>query len=302
MEASQSILKGLKPCRFRASKAEWRHISSHNAGLDAPGPSSIRIITWNVQYETPEPILRMRTVLNYLRTAVLQSTPNGTPEPCLILLQEVNRKAFVEIRQHRWVQEHFTIAPVSADKWPAGMLYGNVTLVSRSIAVASASQLEFAMSQMGRTGVAVDVKLTGPAPASRSVIIRVINTHLESLPMGAPARPQQMTLLTGLLKVNGIEGGVIAGDMNPVSPSDVNLVPTLGLRDSWKRGDLDPNGFTWGYQPPERFPPTRMDKVVYLPRKGYKLDEPERIGVGLTAGTMWTSDHFGLVTTLRLVR
>jgi len=299
MSTSQSVLKGLKPCRFRASKAEWRHISSHDTGLDAPGPSTIRIVTWNVQYETPEPILRMRTILNYLSTAILQSTPTGTPEPCCILLQEVNRKAFVEIRQHQWVQEHFTIVPVSADKWPAGAQYGNVSLVSRSIAVASANQLEFSMSRMGRTGLAVDIKLTGP---SRDVMLRVINTHLESLPIGAPARPRQMALLAGLLKAEGIGGGVIAGDMNAISRSDMTLVADIGLRDTWRRGDSDPEGFTWGFQPQEPFPPCRMDKVVYLPRKAYQLDQPERIGVGLATGTMWTSDHFGLVTTLRLLR
>lgn len=140
--------------------------------------------------------------------------------------------------------------PVSADKWPAGMQYGNVSLVSRSIAVASASQLEFSMSRMGRTGLVVDIKLTGP---SRDVILRVINTHLESLPTGAPARPRQMALLAGLLKTEGIGGGVIAGDMNPINRSDMTLVADMGLRDTWKRGDSDPEGFTWGFQVSTRF-------------------------------------------------
>ena len=69
-------------------------------------------------------------------------------------------------------------------------------------------------------------------------------------------------------------------------------------------GDMDENGFTWGYQErdPGRFPPGRLDKILYLPRRGYKMDPPERIGVGLkTGGGAWVSDHYGLDSTLRLV-
>jgi tyrosyl-DNA phosphodiesterase 2 len=95
--------------------------------------------------------------------------------------------------------------------------------------------------------------------------------------------------------------------MNSISPEDVTIAKEVGLRDSWRKGDAD-NGKTWGYQGQNdgNFPKNRLDKILYLPSMGYKLDEPRRIGVGAriregTSDEFWVSDHYGLETALRML-
>ncbi|KAG9225053.1 hypothetical protein CCMSSC00406_0001796 [Pleurotus cornucopiae] len=88
-------------------------------------------------------------------------------------------------------------------------------------------------------------------------------------------------------------------------PEDKRLPQQNGLRDAWRKGDEDENGFTWGYQGKDvgKYPPGRLDKVLFVPRRGLKVDEPAKIGVGVqTQEGKFASDHYGLVTTVRVLR
>ncbi|KAF8896356.1 hypothetical protein BD779DRAFT_1659908 [Infundibulicybe gibba] len=240
---------------------------------------------------------RINTVLDHLETEVFQCKNGEAPEPCCILLQEVHINALKVVLQHSWIKSHFATTPISREKWPFGATYGNVTLISRSITVVKAQSLEFGSSSMWRTGLMVDVKLSAPEPHARTGTLRIINTHLESLPTGAVARPTQMSLLAKFIKEDNLQGGIIAGDMNSIDPDESTF------------GDKNEIGFTWGYQGGGEYPPARFDKIVYLPRRGYKVEEPRRIGIGLKSGdadrkssAIWASDHYGLDTHLRILR
>jgi len=97
--------------------------------------------------------------------------------------------------------------------------------------------------------------------------------------------------------------------MNPIGPKDSAMPAALGLKDTWRKGDRDERGITWGEQPKTEFAAGRFDKILYLPRKGYRVDEPQRIGVGLRVkserfptGSTWTSDHYGLWTKAHIIR
>lgn len=104
--------------------------------------------------------------------------------------------------------------------------------------------------------------------------------------------------------------------MNAIRPDDEMLPAVVGLRDVWDlEVDWDAEeGHTWGYQPPGRFPPTRLDKVLFLGElrfadhkiEGGNVRKLRRIGVGLEytppmgeqsvrkGGRNWVSDHYGL--------
>jgi tyrosyl-DNA phosphodiesterase 2 len=116
-------------------------------------------------------------------------------------------------------------------------------------------------------------------------------------------------LIAKFLKQETIFGGIVCGDMNAIGPEDTPIVGQVGLRDAWRKGDKDERGFTWGYQGGGDYPAARLDKILFLPRRGYKVDEPQRVGVGVKTGdedrqvdAVWTSDHYGLVTTVRVFR
>jgi len=268
-----------------------------------PLPSTIRILTWNVDFSSPSPTERLATALAHIQNDVFKCESGEPPEPCCILLQEVCEQAFCVVLENEWIKKYFILTPLSTDKWPPGATYGNVTLVSRMIPVSEAWSLEFGSSKMSRNALMVDIKLSVPEENSRVLTLRVANTHLESLPEGESARPEQMGLIAKVLKDKSLHGGIVCGDMNAIGPSDWSLAEKVGVVDAWKGDDDDEEGFTWGYQPPCGHPTARLDKILFVPGNMYEVDEPKVVGVGLkTSQGLWASDHFGLVTALRLCR
>jgi tyrosyl-DNA phosphodiesterase 2 len=117
-------------------------------------------------------------------------------------------------------------------------------------------------------------------------------------------RPVQLGLAAEFLKEEDVFGGIIAGDMNAISPSDVGLTEELGLVDACDEGEDEEDAYTWGYQPPCEFAPGRLDKILFTPGAGgyYTVDKPQRVGLALrTDKGQWVSDHLGLFTTVRIV-
>jgi tyrosyl-DNA phosphodiesterase 2 len=138
----------------------------------------------------------------------------------------------------------------------------------------------------------------------------------------------------------GVVAGLVGGDMNAIHCSDHTLHKRFGLNDAWEdqertkgSGDFPYGqmcGHTWGYQPNStRFAPARLDKFLYrgcvktttLANTRDVKETVVRLGVGLTAdifskanslgeqnieleGEMqrvWVSDHYGIVTGVKIV-
>jgi tyrosyl-DNA phosphodiesterase 2 len=314
-QSMQTMLLKLKPYRFRPSKNAWKHIVTFGLRNDIPPEekrppcSQVRIITWNIDCVTKHPEERLTACLRHIREEVLECKAGEAPEPCCILLQEVLDTVMPHLLRDTWVRQWFTVTPHSSIKWPKGARYGNVTLVSRSLTIAECHILHYGFTKMERTSLCVKIRLNYPAPSRETAIICVVNTHLESLPQGAVWRPHQLDMCSRFLRLRGVTGGVVAGDMNTIMPEDEGIEKEVGLRDAWRKGSAE-TGKTWGYQGQNDsgYPCGRLDKVLYLPVRGYKVDEPQRIGVGVkTRGSssseeMWASDHYGLESTLRMMK
>ena len=314
-QTMQTMLLKLKPYRFRPSKNTWKHVVTFGLRNDIPPEekkppcSQVRIITWNVDFVSKYPEERLTACLRHIEEDVLQCKAGEAPEPCCILLQEVSDTVIPHLLRNTWVRKWFTVAPYSSIKWPKDAHYGNITLVSRSLTIAECHILHYGLTGMGRTSLCVKIRLNYPVPSKETAIICVVNTHLESLPQGAVWRPHQLDRCSRFLKLRGVTGGVVAGDMNTIMPEDEGIEKEVGLRDAWRRGSAE-NGKTWGYQGQneEKFPCGRLDKILYLPWRGYKVDEPRRIGVGVkikgpsSGETLWASDHYGLESTLRMMK
>ena len=313
-QSTQTLLLKLKPYRFRPSKNAWKHMVTFGLRNDIPPEekrppcSQVRIITWNIDFVTPHPEERLTACLSHLQE-VLQCKAGEAPEPCCILLQEVLDTVIPHLLRNTWVRQWFAVSPHSSIKWPKGARYGNVTLVSRSLTIAECHILHYGFTKMERTALCVKIRLNYPAPSRETAIICVVNTHLESLTDGVVWRPHQLDMCSRLLRLRGVTGGVVAGDMNAIRPEDEGIEKEVGLRDAWRKGAAE-TGKTWGYQGQneKRYPCGRLDKVFYLPGRGYKVDEPRRIGVGVKTGgsssgeALWASDHYGLECTLRMMK
>lgn len=301
--------------RYRPSRRAWKHVTlerRRDEDVEDDGvkkkihPTSVKVVTWNVDFNNNHEMERLNACLRHLERDVLGCKDGEAPaEPCVILLQEVKEQMIPHLLQDEWVRQHFMVTPKTKDKWPKDAYYGNITLVSRDLTVVKAQILHYGYSTMQRSALAVSIVMGVPeSGGGGETVVCIVNTHLESLPAGADARPRQLQLCTRFLKQDWVQGGMVAGDMNAIGPSDAMITKEVGLRDAWRKGDE--TGFTWGYQGGGNFPPNRLDKMLFLPRRGYKVDEPRRIGVGVKAKSgsqaIWASDHFGLETTLTIVR
>ena len=256
------------------------------------GVLKLQVITWNVDFMAPDSTGRMSTILEHLRRKVL----GEYPLPTAILLQELDQQSLAVVLSNEWVREHFAVMPTDTSRWCAS--YGVATLVSRHINIISASMLQFTGSSMGRTALFVDLELAVPDSLVENRVARIANTHLESLPVGQMQRPLQLRAIADWLRRPGIEAGVVAGDMNIISPADEHISVYADLEDACS--DSSEKTYTWGYQPRMRFPPGRLDRIFTLP--GTLAHKPvEVIGKGLkTRRGMWASDHYGLKVQVKL--
>lgn len=303
------------PAHYVSQSKQWLPLSpSHGQDITtAPVPTSVRVVSWNIDCMRPEPTLRLHAALSYLQHSVFKCRTNRrSPDPSCILLQGVLATAFSAILDNKWVQNFFVILPFTTDAWPKLSKYGTVTLISRSLQITRSFSIHFSCSESHSHAIFVDVKLsslmdTKPVhPSSQSVItLRIANTYLEPLPDGAPTREKQLELIAGALLQDGLFAGVVGGDFNAITPNDSEAVESLGLWDAWSGDDTDEGGFTWGYQPRSPIAPGRLDKLVYTPRPGFFIDTPKRIAIGQKYGKptrrRWISDHYALLSKARCV-
>lgn len=309
---------------YSVTKNRWARTPYANANAgsaESSAPSQIRVLTWNVNFLAPQAPERLRCILAHIQHVVL-SCPNGeAPPPSVLLLQEIEEGVLPVLLADAWLRAHFRATPVSKWNWPQRAHYGNVSLVSHDVPVCAAAGLVFPGSHMARGALVVDVLLAGAddasaseasgAPRSQPVRFRIANTHLESLKQGAAQRPEQLKLVACALREASLLGGVVCGDMNAISAGDRKTLKEVGLVDAYLGSDSDADadsdddaeGHTWGYQPACGFPPGRLDKVLHTGGRGFAVERPVRVGVGLqTADGQWASEHYGLLTTVSITR
>ncbi|KAL8747268.1 MAG: hypothetical protein Q9184_007625 [Pyrenodesmia sp. 2 TL-2023] len=259
----------------------WQIIGENTAASSSF--STFRLITWNIDFQAPGGAVRMATALQYLKQLVSEAPPEL---PIAIMLQEMTRIDLQLIQNAAWVRERFNVT----DK-----------------------------TTMQRDGLFVDLLVrSGDNERNQKVVIRLCNTHLESLRSDPPLRPAQLAVVIKQLHDPSVRGGLVAGDFNAIQDFDRTLHGENGLKDAYLElgGQEDSEeGYTWGQQVPtwlrERYGCTRMDKVLYC--GDLRVDGLQRIGVGVkveeseraklrNAGAMeYVIDHYGLMADVTVV-
>ncbi|KAF9030940.1 hypothetical protein BDZ89DRAFT_1064261 [Hymenopellis radicata] len=283
--------KSLKVYRFRHSQKHtgWKHVKVDDTKKE-----------WAGHHTKPSDSikLRIRKALELLQFTIFECQEDS-PGPCVIHLQEINRQGFDALREHEWIRNHFGITPRGPEKWPGPhQVYGNVTLIEKSIPIYGVAIYNFGPSTQERTAIQLDVRLRG-------LTLRLINTHLESMsgPQHKWERMRQLKECEKMVKkVN--HGGLIAGDVNAIDADFDDNVRALGLRDAaLETGEL---GHTWGDQSPPHadiWPRGRLDRLLYHSgAQSFKVRNIDTIGVGLRYENVWVSDHFGLVADIMHTR
>ncbi|POS81282.1 hypothetical protein DHEL01_v200332 [Diaporthe helianthi] len=319
---------------FNKTTSNWEIVQPDLSKTSTPIPQepNLRLLTWNIDAFGEKHESRIEAILSKIRQMqVLTDTDENTNKNNrgldIIFLQEVSKKALSHLLKDTWVQETWISSEADETNWAGGVPFATTTLLSRSrFQPPISNPHHHPSSSPGTTPDSAWGFSLGPVwrvrfPSrfqrdalccdilwDRTTRIRLVNVHLDSLPIEPSLRPRQVSIAADLLRAAGDGAGagaggrgVIAGDWNPVTEGDADLVGANGLVDAWEQLRPGEDGFTWGLDGKgEPFPPGRLDKVAVL---GLRVTDIEVVHPGTLqqatdaegdTGVPW-SDHSGLI-------
>ncbi|KAJ4299125.1 hypothetical protein N0V90_004369 [Kalmusia sp. IMI 367209] len=264
-------------------------------------PKNLRLISWNIDMLIGFAEERMSAALDHLSNLV-DST--GSDIPIVVFLQEMSQSDMQQIRDTPWIQHRFSITDLDEKNW-LSPLYGTNTLVDRRLSISEVFRVPW-ISKFDRDGLFVDLNL------SKGKVLRLCNTHLESLVADPPVRPLQLKAAAPYLHDTTVSASLLAGDLNAIQPFDRTLHTENDLHDVYLElgGQEDSDdGYTWGQQVPqalrEKFGCSRMDKILYtgavVPKNferigvGAKIAEEKRQEMKDAGEEEWVTDHYGVM-------
>ncbi|PLN86888.1 hypothetical protein BDW42DRAFT_189805 [Aspergillus taichungensis] len=262
--------------QFDPSSNKWLpldkpHEASQECTSTDPTPakdSKLVLATWNIDAGAPDSATRISSIISHLQNAI--------PPIDIIFLQEVSRTALSTILATPWLRESWYSSEADTTNWGVRP-FATMTLISKPQPDTATKtpttpgpiwRVKYP-SRFERDALCCDIFLPSSesSPLSR---VRLINVHLDSLPIQPSKRPIQLSIVASCLRAAG--RGLVAGDFNPVLPEDDALIETNGLKDVW--AELRPNedGFTWGADRAQRFPANRLDKVAMVGLRGFDIE------------------------------
>lgn len=264
----------------KGNDGNWHAIdpSSGNKPTAATKPiKSLALYSWNIDFMLPFPDSRMTAAIRHLESLVAQQP---APTATVIFLNECLKSDLQLITSDPWIRRLFQVTDMDGTYWQSGH-YGTTSLIDRRLPIESCFRVHYSKTRMERDGLFVDAKMND------SQIVRLCNTHLESLAFDPPFRPPQMRICSEYMHDSAVQGAILAGDLNAIQDFDKHLHSDNGLKDAYLelggREDDAESGHTWGQQAAtvqrERFGTSRMDKVYFC--GGVECKMFERFGAGV---------------------
>lgn len=227
---------------FDKTSCKWvpvRNIQADERALSR----SLRLVTWNVDAFGDNHESRMDGILSRLHQMLADD--NG---PDVVFFQEVSRKALDHILQSSCFREQWISSEADETNW-VDLPFATMTLLSHSsFGIFSGNGNNSPKSTPSSTadagsGFCPLWRVKYPSRFKRDALccdifwgtetrVRLINVHLDSLPIQPNQRPRQVVIAANLLRTAGMGRGVIAGDWNPVSEEDTALVERNRLVDA----------------------------------------------------------------------
>ncbi|OJJ99166.1 hypothetical protein ASPACDRAFT_43828 [Aspergillus aculeatus ATCC 16872] len=275
--------------------------------------SNLVLLTWNIDAGSSQAQERATDIITYLTRL--------DPPVDIVFLQEVSRPALQQILEDERIRGSWLSSDCDDLSWN-DRPFMTVTLLSRArfatpsnpethnLVAGPIWRVRFP-SYFGRDALCCDIFVPSPPEdeASSATRIRLVNVHLDSLPIKPSHRPRQISMVASLLRTAG--RGLVAGDFNPVLDEDDELLEFNGLTDVWASLRSKEPGYTWGVDGQQPYPPNRLDRVGTLGLKASTIQvlEPRRFGDWDTPSFQQTkpaeeapfwSDHHGLLCSFGL--
>jgi tyrosyl-DNA phosphodiesterase 2 len=272
---------------------------------DNDAPPLLTLLTWNIDATSARAEERVSELVAYATTQL-------HPEVDIIFFQEVSRPALQQILKDDRIRGSWFSSECDDRAW-GNQSFATMTLLSRKRFASVDSQTTPCSarlgpiwrvsypSRFGRDALCCDIFTLSPNNSStRLTRTRLINIHLDSLPINPSCRPQQVSIISTFLR--SADHGLAAGDFNPVLEEDATLLEKNGLTDAWEAVYPEQPGYTWGTDGEQPFPPNRLDKVALLGLRPHeiKIVEAKRLSslegevTDLENNPPW-SDHHALL-------
>ncbi|GAD96135.1 endonuclease/exonuclease/phosphatase family protein [Paecilomyces variotii No. 5] len=294
---------------FNTIDSKWTAASStseiSNPNSQPTSTSQIRLLTWNIDALVPYDEQRMASALKYLGGLYhdLQEKATSSHNPPLVMFfQEMLGSDLRQIQETDWIRQNFYVTDLNDECWESGY-YGTTTLVEKRLDVQRVFRVHYKATRMQRDGLFVDLDVQ-PTDEDKPTILRLCNTHLESLTQNPPRRPIQLRIASTYMHGSGPpdqestsslsaslptpHAALLAGDLNAFAPEDLAAPVECGLDDAFlSLGGKDgtEEGYTWGQQVSDdlrkKFGCSRMDKILFC--GALKAEKLQRIGEGIKA-------------------
>ncbi|GKZ25933.1 hypothetical protein AbraIFM66951_002457 [Aspergillus brasiliensis] len=256
--------------------------------------SGLVLLTWNIDATSPQTEKRVTKII----TCIIGLDPRVD----IIFLQEVSKPALQQILKDERVRELWLSSECDDTSW-GDQSFAVMTLLSKARFTTTAVigpiwRVKFP-SHFARDALCCDIFVSSPKEPTPTRI-RLVNVHLDSLPIKPSHRPRQVSIVSSLLRDAG--QGLVAGDFNPVLDEDNGLLEKSGLVDAWTSLKPEEPGFTWGVDGKQPFPPNRLDRIGILGLRSHDIKtlEPKPISGSSDDEPLW-SDHHALVYSFGLV-
>ncbi|KND86226.1 hypothetical protein TOPH_09146 [Tolypocladium ophioglossoides CBS 100239] len=256
---------------FDGSSKRWSPVGGRLTSNDDPNEEhhgedldrKLVLVTWNVDATSSSPEKRISGIISNILSL--------TPVADVVFLQEVSRAALSFILDDPSVRQRWYSSEADAVGWE-GQSFACMTLLSKArfghpresaprATLGPVWRVKYP-SRFGRDALCCDVLFPSSGSGRARTRVRLINVHLDSLPIQPSRRPRQISAITSLIRSAG--RGLVAGDFNPVLSEDETLVQDNGLVDAWVELRPQDPGYTWGIDGKQPFPPNRLDKIATL--------------------------------------
>ena len=259
--------------------------------------STISILSWNIDFMIPNTSERMQAALDHVEDII-----TNISKPTVIMFQEMLVVDLKLIQDSSWIRQRFNITDINTANWTGGY-YGTCTLIDKRLPINRVFRIHYGDTKMERDGLFVDLTFDNQ-------LVRVCNTHLESLAIDPPLRPKQLAVAAKAMHSPVVAASILGGDLNAIQDFDKSLHTENNLKDAYlETGGLEgaEEGMTWGQQARKsqrkQYGLSRMDKILYCGKarctnfeifgRGVHIDE-ERFFLGPGFDKPWVTDHLGV--------
>ncbi|KAJ3124093.1 Tyrosyl-DNA phosphodiesterase 2 [Physocladia obscura] len=326
--SSTAFITAPKPSGVIFRAGEWIKYepltNPPEADSNQPQTMTLRLVTWNVWFETEHISARSRALL----AEALATNPS------ILCFQEVTQPFMSILEETEQIRNNFWLSydPKTHNFAQGG--YTCIVAVNLSYFTIKLLKEVEVYSIMGRSLWLVELSYV---VNSLIKTLRVMTSHFESMSYGQHARRDQriaakQALLAELnFGISAAYDFILCGDFNMTEDAEENSLLELGFHDvfdtvpnstttnsKFRRETVVPGGYTIGITyPSDIFPPKRFDRVVMLPPvvvedndknplipvEYFELGKSPILGLSSSNGLnncVYPSDHLGVCVSFKM--